>query len=383
MERKPEIFYTCPGCGKEYRSAKSKNETKSIWSLPVHGHLLKIIIPRHRINCKSCKYPYEPMPNSILENHNVSKQFANWIYEKCKPMNYTDLSKEIGLSDTTIRNIDKEILEKRIDKREIKKFTALGIDEIQTGHGHDYSHIITDMKNEEVLFVGDGRKSVDLAPFLLAFRKHLKDVKWIVMDMWQGYIKVFTRFCPDAGIIFDHFHITKHLNEAINKLRIIEYEKLEKKERGFIKGTKWLLLSRKSSLSRKQKSKLNSLFDANKKLLKAYLLKEEFRKLWSYQSETWARKFWQNWKRNLRWQRLEPLKGFVKMVDKHLDGIMNFYKTDDRLKMGYIEGLNNKVKTLIRKHYGFRDKKFLKMKIIQIGSRSLKEYDPYPWLSTD
>jgi len=322
------------------------------------------------------------MPDSILENHNVSKQFASWIYEKCKPMTYKDLSIEIGLSDTTIRNIDKEIVKDKIAKREIKKFTTLGIDETQTGLGHNYSHLITDMKNEEIIFVGDGRKSVDLAPFLLTFRKYLKDVKWIVMDQWQGYIKVFTRFCPNEGIIHDHFHIAKHLNEAINKLRIIEYEKLEKEERGFIKGTKWLLLSKKSSLSKKQKSKLNSLFDANKKLLKAYLLKEEFRKLWSYKSETWARKFWQNWKSNLRWQRLEPLKGFVKMVDKHLDGVMNFYKTDEHLKMGYIEGLNNKVKTLIRKHYGFRDKEFLKMKIIQIGSRSLKEYEPYPWLST-
>ena len=67
------------------------------------------------------------------------------------------------------------------------------------------------MDNEEVIFVGSGRKSTDLAPFLLAFRTYLKDIKWTVMDMWRGYIKVFKRFCPDAGIIHDHFHISKHL----------------------------------------------------------------------------------------------------------------------------------------------------------------------------
>jgi len=298
-------------------------------------------------------------------------------------MTYKDLSKEIGLSDTFIREIDKEILSIKIQERELKKFSTIGIDEIQSGHGHTYSHIITDMDNEEVLFVGDGRKSVDLAPFLWAFRHKLKDIDYAVMDMWKGFIKVFRRFCPNVKIIHDHFHITKHLNEAINKLRILEYKKLAEQDRGFIKGTKWLLLSRKTSLSKKQKYKLNALLTVNKKLLKAYLLKEDFRKLWSYKSRAWAMKFWKNWKSKLRWQRLEPFKDFVKMVDKHLDGIMNFYDTKTHIKMGYIEGLNNKVKTLIRKHYGFRDKEYLKMKIIQVGSASLKEYVPYPWLSTE
>lgn len=349
----------------------------------VHGHLLEIIFPRHRINCKKCKYPYEPLPGAILKDHHITKKYAQWIYEKCKTMTYKDLSKETGLSDTFIRKIDKEILSIKIQERELKKFSTIGIDEIQSGHGHTYSHIITDMDNEEVLFVGDGRKSIDLAPFLWAFRHKLKDIDYAVMDMWKGFIKVFRRFCPNVKIIHDHFHITKHLNEAINKLRILEYKKLAKQDRGFIKGTKWLLLSRKTSLSKKQKYKLNALLTVNKKLLKAYLLKEDFRKLWSYKSKAWAMKFWENWKSKLRWQRLEPFKDFVKLVDKHLDGIMNFYETKTHVKMGYIEGLNNKVKTLIRRHYGFRDKEYLKMKIIQVGSASLKEYVPYPWLSTE
>lgn len=298
-------------------------------------------------------------------------------------MTYSDLSKETGMSDTLIRNIEKEILKEKITQRKLKSFKTIGIDEIQSGHGHQYSHIITDMDNEEVIWVGDGRKSIDLAPFLWRFRHRLRNIDWAVMDMWKGFTKIFKRFCPNAGIIHDHFHVAKHLNEAINKLRIAEYKKLDKQSQGFIKGTKWLLLSRKSSLSKKQKYKLSALFSINKKLLKAYLLKEEFRKLWSYKSYSWAIKFWQNWKNKLRWQRLNSFKDFVKLVDKHLEGIMNFYKPKHHIKMGYIEGLNNKVKTLIRRHYGFRNKEHLKMKIIQIGSASLKKYVPYPWLSTE
>ena len=289
-------------------SAKSKKETVKIRSLSVHGHIFDIIFPRHRINCKDCQFPYEPLPDFVHKNHRVTKKYAEWIYEKCKVMTYKDIAAETALTDMTIRNIEKRILTNRVAEREIKSFDTIGIDEIQSGHGHQYSHIITDLTNEEVLWVGDGRKSVDLAPFLWRFRHRLKNVNWAVMDMWKGFIKVFRRFCPNAKIIHDHFHISKHLNEEINKLRIAEYSKACKQDTKFIKGTKWLLLSRNSSLTNLQKGTLRTLFSINSRLLKAYLLKEQFRNLWSYKSKAWAMKFWLNWKGQLRWQRLAPLK---------------------------------------------------------------------------
>jgi transposase len=298
-------------------------------------------------------------------------------------MTYSDLSKETGLSDSNLRSIEKELLTEKIKNREIKEIKTIGIDEIQSGHGHQYSHIVTDLGNEEVLFVGDGRKSVDLAPFLLKYRRFLPKVEFVVMDMWQGFIKVFRRFTPDAKIIHDHFHISKHLNEALNEVRIEEYKKIATEDRKYIKGRKWLLLSRRSNLSLLGRNSLRELFRINKRIMKAYLLKEQFRKIWGYESKAWALKFWLSWKNSLRWQRLAPLVKFAGLFDAHLDGIMNFYDHKGTLKMGYIEGFNNKVKTLIRRHYGFRDKEFLKLKIIQIGSASLKDYVPYPWFSTE
>lgn len=382
LERTDRPYY-CPKCNRKFAFAKSKNETKSIRSLSVHGHLLELVFPRIRINCKDCKFPYEPLPDTILPDRRVTKIYAQWIYEKCKVMTYSDLSKETGLSDSNLRSIEKELLTEKIKNREITEIKTIGIDEIQSGHGHQYSHIVTDLGNEEVLFVGDGRKSVDLAPFLLKYRRFLPKVEFVVMDMWQGFIKVFRRFTPDAKIIHDQFHIAKHLNEALNEVRIEEYKKIATDDRKYIKGKKWLLLSRRSNLSLLGRNSLRELFRINKRIMKAYLLKEQFRKIWGYESKAWALKFWLNWKSSLRWQRLAPLVKFADLFDAHLDGIMNFYDHKGTLKMGYIEGFNNKVKTLIRRHYGFRDKEFLKLKIIQIGSASLKDYVPYPWFSTE
>ena len=313
----------------------------------------------------------------------MTKKYANWIYEKCKVMTYKALGAETGLHDTTIRKIEKNILQQKIASREISSLRTLGVDEIQTGRGHEYSTIITEMDQEEVLWVGDGHKMRDLAPFFWQYRRFLPQVEWMVMDMWQGFISAFGRFCKNGKIIFDHFHVVKHLNEAINKLRIQEYKSAKGADKKIMKGKKWLLLRRSRHLSKSQKSSLNELLKINRKLFKAYLLKEEFQKIWSYRKWGWAMRFWTNWKKKLRWQRLEPLQEFVRMFEAHKDGILNYFLRKDHLKMGYIEGMNNKVKTLIRMHYGFRDKEHLRMKIIQAGSKSLKHYVPYPWVATN
>ena len=382
LERKPHP-YICPCCGRLYTAAKSKNTSITISSLPVHGHLLEIVIPRHRINCKGCSFPYEPLPECIFPGHRLTKIYAQWVYEKCKVMTYKALGTETGMSDTTIRNIEKEILTEKIAARKITTLRTLGVDEIQTGYGHNYSSIITEMDQEEVLWVGKGHKMVDLAPFFWEYRRLLSQVEWVVMDMWKGFISAFGRFCKNGKIIFDHFHVVKHLNEAINKLRILEYKRASGECREIIKGKKWLLLRRHTRLSSIQKTSLNSLLKMNRRLLKAYLLKEEFLEIWSYKKWGWAMRFWTSWKRKLRWQRLEPLKDFARMFDAHKEGIMNYFHRKDTIKMGYVEGLNNKIKTLIRQHYGYRDKEYLRMKIIQTGSKSLKHYVPYPWVATN
>lgn len=339
-------------------------------------------MPRHRINCKKCSFPYEPLPECILPGRKLTIIYAQWIYEKCKVMTYAALGTETGLSDTTIRNIEKEILTEKIAARKITSLRTLGVDEIQTGNGRKYSTIIMEMDQEEVLWVGKGHKMADLAPFFWKYRKLLPQVEWVVMDMWKGFVSAFGRFCINGKIIFDHFHITRHLNDAINQLRIQEYKKATGEGKEIMKGKKWLLLRRFARLSRGQKTLLKDLLKMNRKLLKAYLLKEEFLEFWSYKKLGWAMRFWTNWKKQLRWQRLKPLQDFARMFDAHQEGIMNFFLRKDSIKMGYVEGMNNKVKTLIRQHYGYRNKEYLQMKIIQVGSQSLKHYVPYPWIAT-
>lgn len=370
--------HRCPKCERAVQSFKSKKETIKIHSHSFLGLPVLLEFPRYRVNHKECGYPYLNLPDIIHPQHRITKDYSKYIYELCKVLNLSDIEKMTGISDSLIREIDYSIVKEKVSARKIPNLKTVGIDEIQSGKGHQYFHIIYEMDQEEVLHVGEGRKMTDLAPFFWKYRKYLSGIEWMVMDFWEAFTKVFLRFCNNGKIIHDHFHIKKHLNEALDSLRKIEFKKAkeEKKHEVFYRK-KWLLLKNRVNLHSSQRSYLNSLLSINRRLQKAYLLKEDFSRFWKFKKYGNAVRFWNSWKKSLRWQRIKPLQDFAAMFDRHFENIMNTFKRKQPLKMGYIEGSNNKIKTLIRRHYGIRDHEYLKLKIVQTCSKSLKSFTPY------
>ena len=169
---------------------------------------------------------------------------------------------------------------------------------------------------------------------------------------------------PQAAILFDKFHIMRHLGEALDKVRKSEYARLSGKDRRYIKGQKYTLLSRHENLTVEGRQSLKTLLAANKRLNTAYLLKESFGQLWDYEREGWARRFFENWRASLKWQRLEPYEKFAEMIDRHWDGIAAYCKPENKVSLGFVEGLNNKIRVIQRRAYGLRDQEYLRLKIL-------------------
>ena len=169
---------------------------------------------------------------------------------------------------------------------------------------------------------------------------------------------------PNAAILFDKFHVIRHLGEALDKIRKLEYARLEGNARTFIKGQKYTLLSHPQNLTGTARKNLKLLLAANKRLNTAYLLKESFGQLWDYNSEAWARKFFDNWRAQLKWQRLKPYEDFAAMIARHWDGIAAYCKAENKVALGFVEGLNNKIRVLQRRAYGLRDEEYLRLKIL-------------------
>ena len=171
-------------------------------------------------------------------------------------------------------------------------------------------------------------------------------------------------YALQAAILFDKFHVMRHLGEALDQVRKREYARLQGRGRRYIKGQKYTLLSRKENLTLEGKKALQTLLAANKRLNTAYVLKESFGQLWSYEREGWARRFFENWRSSLKWQRLKPYEKFAQMIDRHWDGIAAYCRPENKVSLGFVEGLNNKIRVIQRRAYGLRDEDYLRLKIL-------------------
>ena len=156
----------------------------------------------------------------------------------------------------------------------------------------------------------------------------------------------------------------RHLGDALDVVRKAEYRRLSGKDRSFIKGQKFTLLSRRKNLELKGRQALTKVLAANKRLNTAYLLKESFGQLWDYELEGWAIRFFENWRASLKWQRLKPYDKFAEMIEQHWDGIASHCKPENKVPLGFVEGLNNKIRVIQRRAYGLRDEEYLRLKVL-------------------
>jgi len=243
---------------------------------------------------------------------------------------------------------------------------VIGVDEISVKKGHDYRIVVSDLiRKRPIWFGGIDRSEASMDLFFEALgEKKSAGIRLAVMDMWKPFRKSTQQKAPKAAILFDKFHVMRHLGEALDKIRKSEYARLEGKARRYIKGQKYTLLSNRENLTLEGRTALKTLLAANKRLNTAYLLKESFGQLWNYQREAYARRFFDNWRAALKWQRLKPFEKFAEMIERHWDGIAAFCKPENKVSLGFVEGLNNKIRVIQRRAYGIRDEEYLRLKIL-------------------
>lgn len=184
------------------------------------------------------------------------------------------------------------------------------------------------------------------------------------MDRWKPFRNSVMNNAPNARIIFDKFHIMRHLSKALDEVRRSEYKRLSGEDRSYIKGQRYTLLSRREHLSLDGRRALKKLLQANRRLNPAYVLKAAFGQLWDTRPERGARAFFARWQDSLKWQRLHPYQKFAEMIEAHWDGIASYCHPANKVSLGLVEGVNNKIRVLQRRAYGYRDDEYLKLKIV-------------------
>ena len=378
LEREAAV-YTCGRCGRVATAARPWR-VQELQHLLLWDHVTILRVQKHRVLCPTCGLKAERLPWAAPYAR-VTGTLAALVGELCKVLTNSAVALLLWLHPGTVKSLDKRAIQAAQAARSLDGITTLGIDEIAVGRGQTYWHLVSALdgpRGAEVLFGGEGRKEKDLRKFWKWFgKRRTKQITHAVMDMWKAFRRSFEAHCPGAVILYDKFHVIRHLLEALNTVRKQEFKRAGKSLKGLLCGKKFLLLSRLAHVRGKAREALTQLLGANRRLFKAHLLKESFGHLWSYRSKTWARKFFAQWVEQLKWSRLAPYQKFARMVEKHLDGILAY--CDKPVSLGYLEGTNLKARNIIRRAYGYRDKEYMKLKIIQ-GCSSLGVFQP--WVRT-
>jgi transposase len=302
----------------------------------------------------------------LADNPLYTKRFAFFVGRRCRESTIQAVAEELHLHWHTVKELDKQYMREQLRRAGSPAPRVIGIDEISVAKGHEYRIVVSDLeRGRPIWFGGKDRSEASLDEFFAWLGpKKSRRIRLAVMDMWKAFRKSTLKegHAPQARIVYDKFHIISHLGKAMDKVRKQEYARLSGKDRRFIKGQKYHLLTRWENLSTEGKQALKLLFRANKRLNKAYLLQESFGQLWDYNRPAWARRFFDNWRSSLRWQRLGPFQKFADMVEAHWDGVEAYCHVENKVPLGFVEGFNNKVRTLQRRAYGYRDEEYFRLK---------------------
>jgi len=284
----------------------------------------------------------------------------------CRDMTNKAVAEQEHLHQTTVKDLDKLYMSRQVARAGQPAPRVIGIDEISIRKGHNYRVVVSDLERGRPIWVGgEGRTEADADLFFawLGPAKSRK-IELAAMDMWKPFLNSLTRNAPNAGVVYDKFHIMRHLSDELDEVRRAEYRRLKGRDRSYIKGQRYTLLSHRANLTLNGRRALRKLLKANKRLNTAYLLKESFGQLWDYGTERGARAFFERWKQSLKWQRLKPYEKFARMIERHWPGIASYCHPENKISLGMVEGLNTKIRVLQRRAYGYRDEDYFKLKIV-------------------
>ena len=319
-----------------------------------------------RIDCRRCGKVKRERLDFLADNPLYTKRFAYYVGRRCRSATIKDVAAELKLDWHTVKTLDQQYMEAQLKRAGTPGPQVIGIDEIAIRKGHTYRIVVSDLlRGRPIWFGGKDRSEASMREFYawLGEKKSAR-LRLAVMDMWKPFRLATAAHAPQAAILFDKFHVMRHLGEALDRVRKSEYGRLAGRDRRYIKGQKYTLLSRKENLTLDGRKALKALLSANKRLNTAYVLKESFGQLWSYEREGWARRFFENWRASLKWQRLKPYEKFAKLIDRHWDGIAAYCRLENKVSLGFVEGLNNKIRVIQRRAYGLRNEDYLRLKIL-------------------
>lgn len=352
----------CPSCKKHCRKIETTYE-RAIRDLDFAGRKIEVTFQEYKITC-SCGYRGLEFLDFVDRYSFYTKRFEEYVALLCEKMTVKNAAEVCRIGWKVAKNIDKKSLSKLKINLSNLSLTGIGIDEVAYEKGHKYLTIIRELEANKVIWIGIGRKKENIDVFFaeLGSAKSAK-ITVAVMDMWDAYIASVKEHCPHADIVFDKFHVSKKVNEALDSIRKSEFRKADPIERKDMKHKRFLILSRNKNLEEDQKESVENLKKINTKLYEGYLLKEQVLDIFDEIDPRVAMRRLIHWIANVRQAKMTAFEAVINTILNYLYGIMNYFK--HKITNAGAEAVNNKINVIKRMAYGFRDLEYFKLKILQ------------------
>ena len=351
----------CPVC----RSRKVRSRGKQVRrfrTVPIGRKAVYIDLPVQRVECSKCQAVRQVKIRFADEHKRYTRAFERLVLDLSRQMTIQAVARYLGVSWDLVKEIQKHNLHKRYRLPKLSKVKRIAIDEIYQGKKLGYLTIVMDLQRGAVIFVGNGKGADALIPFWKRLKKSGARIEAVATDMGPAYISAVQANLPDATLVFDHFHIIKLFNEKLTKLRRdLQREAENGLGKPVLKGIRWLLLKNPDNLddTRDERQRLDEALKLNEPLATTYYMKEELRNIWHQPDKIAAQQALDEWIKKAAASNVNMLKQFSKTLAAHRSGILAYFDFDG-LSTGPLEGTNNKIKTLHKMAYGFRDIEFFK-----------------------
>ena len=352
----------CPSCGSG-DVIRRGTITRRFRTLPIGRRKVMVELPVQRVGCRSCGVVQQVKLGFASRRVSYTNSFERYVLDLCQHMTILDVALHLGVSWGTVKDIHKQHLRHRYRRPSLTGLTYIAIDEICVGHGRRFLTIVLNIQTGAVIFVGQGKGKEALKPFWKRLGWRKKSIKAVAIDMGPAYLGAVWEHLPKAAVVFDRFHVVKLYNEKLTQLRRQVQNGAEALGKKALKGTRWLLLKNPQNLdaNKNEPQRLEEALRLNAPLATAYYLKEDLRQFWEQPDKATAKRFLRDWLARAHASGITVLKKFARMMHLRKFGLLAWY--DHPISSGPLEGTNNKIKTLQRQAYGYRDQEYFTLRI--------------------
>lgn len=354
----------CENCGRPSRQVHETTRRR-VRDLPLFEYRVVLVVPRRRLWCEHCGGPRLEHLSWLSRYRRVTDRLAEACGRLLEGMTVQGVARFYGLGWHTVKAIDKARLTACVPAPDWTRIRYLAMDEFALHKGHRYATVVVEPTRAQVIWVGQGRSRATARAFFEQLPEGAAErIEAVAIDMTTAYELEIRAHCPRADVIYDLFHVVaKYGREVIDRVRVDQANRLrdDKPARKVIKSARWLLLRNRNHLDAHQAVRLDELLEANRPLLTVYLLRDELKRLWYYRRPRWAMKAWQHWYRQAMDSGIPALKRFAERLKPYLTGIIA--RCRHPLNTSVVEGINNTIKVIKRRAYGYRDEAYFFLKI--------------------